>query len=81
MRLKVIIVQIVCKWDALVVYTFPALASVKHIVDELQCSLQLTILGASMSSMPRVPCVQSHVLADAVNVVSLVLHCVQVGAP
>lgn len=80
MRLEVIIVQVGYKWETLIMYTFPCLASVKHIVNKMQRSLQLTTWGTCVVAVPRIACVQSHLAADALNIGGFILYSVQVGA-
>lgn len=58
-RMKVIIVQIIHQWNTVVLYAISSWALIKHIVNKLQCPLQLTILGSCVVTMPWVAGMQS----------------------
>ena len=78
MCMKVIIVQVVNQWDALVVYALSCLALVKHSINEIQGPLQLTLFWACVVAVPWIANVQGHLFVDAVHVRSLILDCVQI---
>ena len=61
-------------------YACSGLALVKHIVDQLQRSVQLTVRRPCVSMMSGVACMQRHDGADAVYVGSFVVCGVQIGA-